>query len=417
MTQTSELILPALRGIMGDWVYYSCLMSIADIGTRVSFAEDIHKNKKLSEMIQRQLKKGRSDQIASYLREQEERFFNSLVIATYGGAPNWSGLDDLKSETRKDFVGKLDEETISSVGFLTLTGKEVLFAIDGQHRLAGIKKVISSGLEQDPPDDISVIFVAHRKTTKGLQRTRRLFTTLNKTAKPVSKGDIIALDEDDVMAITVRRLIEESNLFGSDRIAFVASNNMPATNFASLTTIGNLYDVLTSLFSRHKSPVKQNPKSLQDRRPSEEELKIFFDFAQDYFEDLSKNFSELGEFFNSNETESVVRKYRGNHGGSAVFRPIGIEIFAEIIARLSQKNTISKSIEIAAKLPRELRSKPYAGLMWDNNTKTILNNHKITLREVLGHMVNCSKFSEKDLIERYSKALGQEDAKLPERVI
>lgn len=82
MTKKRELILPALRGIMGDWIYYSCLMSIDDIGSRVSFADDIHKNDKLSEMIQRQLKRGRSDQIASYLRNQEERFFNSLVIAT-----------------------------------------------------------------------------------------------------------------------------------------------------------------------------------------------------------------------------------------------------------------------------------------------------------------------------------------------
>lgn len=33
------------------------------------------------------------------------------------------------------------------------------------------------------------------------ERTHRLFTTLNKSAKPVAKADIIALDEDDTMAI------------------------------------------------------------------------------------------------------------------------------------------------------------------------------------------------------------------------
>ena len=257
MTKEGELILPALRGIMGDWVFYTCLMSIEDIGSRVSFANEVHKSEKMSEMMQRHLNKGRSDQIASYLRNQEERFFSSLVIATYGGTPNWSALDDLKSETRTDFVGKLDEETVSSVGFLTLTGEENLFAIDGQHRLAGIKKATRAGLGQNPPDDISVIFVAHKKTATGLQRTRRLFTTLNKTAKPVSKGDIIALDEDDVMAITVRRLIEESAFFcGVKRIAFVASNNMPATNVTSLTTIGNLYDILTALFTKFDTELK-----------------------------------------------------------------------------------------------------------------------------------------------------------------
>ena len=57
--------------------------------------------------------------------------------------------------------------------------------------------------EQDPFDEVSVIFVAHEATSQGLERTRRLFTTLNKTDRPVSKGDIIALDEDDVVAICV----------------------------------------------------------------------------------------------------------------------------------------------------------------------------------------------------------------------
>ena len=82
MKKSNELILPALRGIMGDWVYYSCLMSIEEIGKRVSYADEIHKNEKLSELIQRQLKKGRSEQISSYLQNQDERFFNSLVVAT-----------------------------------------------------------------------------------------------------------------------------------------------------------------------------------------------------------------------------------------------------------------------------------------------------------------------------------------------
>ena len=45
------------------------------------------------------------------------------------------------------------------------------------------------------------------------QQQDRLFTTLNKTARPVSKNAVIALDEDDVMAICVRRLIEDSRFF------------------------------------------------------------------------------------------------------------------------------------------------------------------------------------------------------------
>ena len=122
-------------------------------------------------------------------------------------------LSDVRNKTNDTDLKDLSDETIESLGFLTLRGDENLFALDGQHRLAGIKKAIKDGIDQDPYDDLSVIFVAHQTTKKGLERTRRLFTTLNKTARPVSKGDIVALDEDDAMAICVRWLIEKTNLF------------------------------------------------------------------------------------------------------------------------------------------------------------------------------------------------------------
>jgi DNA sulfur modification protein DndB len=411
------IILPALRGIMGDWVYYSALMQISEVSNRVSYANEIHKNKNLSDMIQRQLKGSRSKEIATYIHEQSERFFNSLVIATYDGEPNWYAVSGVSAENNSLSTDDLSEETLASVGFLTLRGDENLFAIDGQHRLSGIKKACRDGLDQEPLDELSVIFVAHKQTTKGHQRTRRLFTTLNKTAKPVSKGDIIALDEDDVMAICARRLIEKTDKFGGTRIAFVANNNLPSGNFHSLTTIGNLYDVLTAIFSKIPSPVKEKPASLKNFRPPEERLDEFFAFAEEFFATLGKNFTELDEFFKAKDTEPVVKKYRGSHGGSALFRPIGIQIFVEIIARLAKVHSVSEAIKIAGKLPRTLDEKPFAGLMWDTSTQTILNAHKVTLRELLSYMVGCSTYSEERLIDRYSKALGVEETDLPDRVI
>lgn len=280
--QVPELVLPALRGVMGDWVYYSCLIDIRELSSRVRYAEDIHMSKKLSEMIQRQLRRGRSVQIAEYLKTQPERFFNSLVIATYGGQPNWYALSYVRNMTQSDQLQDLADEKVASVGFLTLRGDEKLFALDGQHRLSGIKKALKDGLAHDPSDVVSVIFVAH-DVEKGLERTRRLFTTLNKTAKPVSKGDIIALDEDDVMAICVRRLIEETDLFRGDRLAFVASNNMPVSNTTSLTTVGNLYDLLTILFTDTETTLKTTKSKLQNKRPDNTKLDEYFEYANELF--------------------------------------------------------------------------------------------------------------------------------------
>ena len=411
-----KIVLPALRGIMGDWVYYSCLMNLRELADRVRYADEVHKNKSLSDMIQRQIKGPRGKQIAEYLETQPERFFNSLVIATYGGQPNWHALSNVNAKDKDDLAG-LTEEQVSSVGFLTLQGDEQLFALDGQHRLFGIKKAIESGLEQEPMDEVSVIFVAHKATTKGLERTRRLFTTLNKTARPVSKGDIIALDEDDVMAICVRWLVEESKFFRGKRVAFVASNNVPVSNQVSLTTIANLYDVLGILFTSVESELKKRKADLQKARPNDEELKSYYGLATSYFAQIAKQVPELGEFFSADDTTPIVKKYRGGSGGSMIFRPIGLEIFTRIVARLTKDMSLDQAVKLAAKLPRKLDHAPYKGLMWDPSTKTISNAHNVTVRELLLYMLGVSKFSEATLKQRYRKEAGNEDLELPARIV
>ena len=415
MAEPRKIVLPALRGVMGDWVYYSCLMSLYELSERVNYAKEIHKSTGLSDMIQRQLEDERGRQIAQYLKMQPQRFFNSLVVATYGGQPNWHSVSAIRSDDLQD----LDQETIESVGFLTLSGDEKLFALDGQHRLAGIRTALTNGSEQVRYDEISVILVAHLDTSEGLERTRRLFTTLNKTAKPVSKGDIIALDEDDVMSISVRRLIEETELFSGQRIAFVASNNMPFANRESLTTIGNLYDILTILFTNAQSHLKKRKSDLQKVRPSDLDLDAYFNYAEGFFLLIRGTFEELSEFFDAENPSRVVAKYRGPHGGKATFRPLGLDIITQIIARLTLRMPLHLAVNLASKLPRDLDSAPYLGLMWDPSSQVILNLHKVTLREVLCYMVSetAANYSEAVLVERYRVALGDEHAQLPSRLV
>ena len=416
---TKAIVLPALRGVMGDWVYYTCLMNLSELSSRVHYAKEVHKNKALSDMIQRHLKIKRAAQIAKYLKHQPERFFNSLVIAIYGGQPNWHAISDVRSKSKNNDLKNLTEDIISSVGFLTLTGQEKLFALDGQHRLAGIKKAVKDGLDDDPYDEVSVILVGHKNTRQGLERTRRLFTTLNKTARPVSKGEVIALDEDDVMAICVRHLLEQTDLFARNRIAFVASNNMPTANTTSLTTIGNLYDVLTILFTRAQSDLKKQKTDLQRVRPDAQTLEKYFIYSRNYFIQLRKHYRALNEFFGASNTEPVVRKYRGNHGGHVLFRPIGLEIITRVVARFTRDMSISQAIKLAAKLPTSLNEEPYERLMWDPSRKTMLNGHKVTIREVLLYMVrkNAKNYSQATLLKRYQRETGSDAADLPGTII
>lgn len=411
-----KLILPALRGVMGDWVYYSTLMNFKDVSERVHYAEEVHQSEQLSRMIQRQITLGRGKQIATYLEDQKERFFNSLVVATYKGSPNWHAVEKVQPKSEANELKDVQDTTVSSVGFLTLHGDEQLFALDGQHRLAGIKRVISKGVEHSFADEVSVIFVAHLPTKPGLQRTRRLFTTLNKTAKAVSKGDIIALDEDDVMAICVRRLIEDSALFAGERIAFKATNNMPVNNVTALTTIGTLYDVLGVLFTQSQWDGKASRAALSVR-PDDKILKSYFDYAVRYFELLGRYFPELKSFFEASDTTRVVKKHRGSHGGTLMFRPIGLEIMTQVIARLTRDLSLEDAVKHASKLGRNLTELPYVGLMWDTSRNLITNAHKATLREVLLHMLGkYSKWSDSELLTRYRKEAANDRLVLPRRL-
>ena len=412
----SPLVFPALRGVMGDWVYYSCLMDIRTLAMRVDYAHIIHKSSQLSDMIQRQLQEKRAAEIAEYLNTQPERLFNSLVVATYRGQPNWHALSSVKSPTgNHPELESVSDESLASIGFLTLRGDENLFALDGQHRLAGIKLAVSEELSQDPFDQVPVVFVAHSDDELGLQRTRRLFTTLNKTAKPVSKGDTIALDEDDVMALSVRWLVDqEGDLFRDNRIAFVDKNNLPISNKASLTTIGSLYDILGIFFSSAGTNLKKKKSELTKTRPRDSELDDYFAFAKDIFVKMRQGFKELDEFFSAEDTIPVVQRYRNVN---ALFRPVGLEAFATIISRLSESMSLADACDLAAKLPRSLASPPYRGLMWNPTLQTISNRHKVTTRELLLYMLGRSTMAPKELLERYRKETDDNTIEFPQRVI
>ena len=376
--------LPALRGVFGDWAYYTCLMSLADIAARVKFADQIHQSKALSDLIQRKLKDARADDIAAYLKSNPERFFGSLVVAVYGGDPAWHELDEIKPQ-HKDFkASEVSEDAVASLGFLSFTGEEDLFALDGQHRLAGIQKAIV-GQEELSEDEVSVIFVSHRKDAAGMRRTRALFTTLNKTAKPVNKSETIALDESDVMAIVTRRLIETNPKFSDKRILVVDTPNLPTTNHTHLTTIQNLYDVLTTLFSKVKA--KTSIKILSFKRPSDTDLDGYYDYAVNYFQLLAKAAPELDAFFKAANGATVVAANRNDSGGSILFRPVGQIMFAHIAEALVNKMDLPTAIKLMGKLPRELKKAPYRDLLWNRSSKTLNLKNQVLVRRVLLYML------------------------------
>lgn len=400
---TTELLLPALRGILGEWVFYACLMPLEEVSKRIEYASAHHRTRptELSRWIQRTLQEGRAVEIADYLLREKQRFFNSLVVAVYGGDPAWHPLTNLKSVHSSLKPEDIPSAAQESLGVLRFSGEEKLFALDGQHRLAGIKRALpaQAGLRTE---EVSVLFVAHRDTPAGMERTRRLFTTLNKRAKPVSVAEIIALDEDDVMAITVRYLVEKHPWFMDGRVSFQPKANLAANDVSSLTTIVNLYDVLTIAFRDMYE--QRDIGELKYYRPPEQDLKNHRKYAVDLFSRLRKHIPALAEFFNKRNFKSVVGRHRGTFGGNVFFRPAGLRVMVEALAEIHEDDGLEKSVRRLAKIPQELTRPPFSGVLWNPKRHTMKLAGASLARRLVLHMLGHGG-NEQELASEYAAAL------------
>lgn len=410
------LMLPGLRGNFGSWIYYACLMPIHEINLRVGYATKIHTNNRpLSDLIQRSLEGPRAAKIANYLKTTGDRFFSSLVLAVYGGAPEWLEVGNLKAPNRGDLVHEISERARDSIGFLRLSGREDIIAVDGQHRVAGIKKAMERG---DALEDemVPVLLIGHNTDAQGMQRTRRLFTTLNKLAVPVAKKDIIALDEDDVMAITTRRLVEQDPKFLDPRIAIATTQQMPTSNNKSLTTIGNLYDVLKLVF-RHVSGWRND--QLRFNRPDDEKLEWFHSEAISFFAALEDIAPPLKAYFSSS-TPAVAQRLRSSSGGHLLFRPIGLEIVTRSAIALSKARgaPLVDSVSLLMRIPMRLEDEPFEGVIWDTNRGIILTKGKSLAIRLIAHMLGSS--DDRELLSDFRRTRGYDPAdttiSLPNRI-
>lgn len=264
-----KVILPCMRGRMGDWLYYVTLMSFADVALRVRLPKEIDakydkEDLKLGDWIQRKLNDIRTDQIADYLLHQEQRFFNALILGIYDGEPKWQEITLEGSEVAMEIEAREDFSTYLSktFGILTLSGKESIFAIDGQHRAIAIRKAVDKDASIGSEEQ-SVIFISHKPTPEGKIRTRRVFSTLNKYAKPVSESEIVALSEDDNSAILTRRFIDTDS-FVKGKVLVIKNRPLHSSNDTHVMSIMVLHDIINTLVTNQK--VAGNTVKGYDRR-------------------------------------------------------------------------------------------------------------------------------------------------------
>jgi len=361
--------IPALKAKIGDWDYYVTTLTFEQVSKFVSKIDDqLHNSESLKDLIQRSITNNYIN-IKQYIINQPSVFFNSLVLAVYDDYPKWQEIEF-----------KYDGRETYQMGLLDFPDNHKIFPVDGQHRVEGIK----AALEENPElknQQIAALFIGHKNDELGKQRTRRLFTTLNRYAKPVSLDDIIALDEDDSVAITTRYLLEEYGLFTGKRVIYAKQKAIPTNNKDALTSIITLYQANIEIFNVffekkfNKQPTKNRIAEYLKFRPSEEEIEEFKTYCVQYWDAFKENLSFIDEYLKLNSNASAP--FRNNeNGGNLLFRPIGLLPFikASLTIYKREEITFAQIIEKFNNINFNIDSKPWYYVVWNPIEKKMLMN-------------------------------------------
>ena len=356
----NKFFMPCLRGTFGNWVTYTCSMKLKDIAELVKFATELHQSERLSEMIQRELNDTRAEEIATYLKSRDDRFFSSLVVAVYDGEPTWHDIGGLRPNKEELNEIEMPDYAAETLGFLSITREEKMFALDGQHRLAGIIKAIKT--KPALADDLlSVIIVAHKNSAEGIKRSRRLFTSLNKEAQPVNKETKIALDEDDECAVVTRYLVEKTDFIASKSVSYSIGSLRDKISF---TTIGNIFDCNEKLYSFYKKT---------------DFIKVsFFDFSVDFYDQTFRFCKELSDYqkqlHSTTQARGLEKNRNSSNGGHLLFRPIGWHLYTEAFIQLIEnKYSVIDAVKKLNTKNLALESEIIGNVLWSVKTKRILS--------------------------------------------
>lgn len=399
---------PAMKAKIGDWTYYITKMKFGDVAREVKRAEQIHPNKELDKQVQREVS-GRVEAMTNFLLEEPQRFYGALVVGVYLGNPVYRPVRIAEDH---EIVDSVDHD----FGLLQFDGSQTFFALDGQHRLASIIEAC----EQNPSlksEEIAVIVLKHDGDKEGLQRTRRLFTKLNRYAKATDQKTNIAIDEDDCVAIATRRMVRDySNLSNIVKVDSASKQLTPtAANAKFLTTLSSLYEfnlVVANSFDDHIEMTKE----FLAKRPDEEFLAGLYAFLCEVWDSLFDKIPLLKKIALRQVEPGVARG--GVDGGNIWVRPIIHLLIADVISRAkTEGKDINLIVSSLANLPQILNKEPWSYIIWNPDTKKIIGGkaEREFLVDLLCWSLDLAKPKKKksDIEKGYREYHGGQQKSLP----
>lgn len=391
---------PALRGVMGSWVYYPALMTASQLSKYVVTDKDIREAAGLDDYLQRDLHP-RVKRIVQYLKNRTDRFFPAIIIGIFDAIPGWIPFN-LSSLVEESELPNFEE----SMGVLVFHGAEKMFALDGQHRVKAIQESLA-----DPGvagDQFAVIFVAHVDDKKGKVRTRRLFSDINKNAVKVSGGDLVIIDEDGIASIVTRRIFAEYKHFSGGAEIAITDNTQQVEKddkeyFTSLLALNSVVKTLKPLYRKKPKSDENEPENVEKLQSIVAE---FFDFTVEHVPSYNAYFVKKS---------AKLDDLRENNK-DLLFRPVGLVFLAKVYVAFKKRNRLGileKALKVASfESPGGL----FDGILWKRGNVV----PKAMSATVSLFLYRCGELTQKEeslLLEAVIKLRDDDAYQLPSKYV
>ncbi len=325
---------PGIKVNMGSWSYVTIKVKFEDLESTFSFSKSLGNPSALDAVMQRNLNENRSSvAMRKFLANQNERFYSALTVANLQDENSelWLPLK-VPNDVNKAGIEPGSDE----LGFFKITSEDEYYILDGQHRAASIISIINPDsdylqygdeenrqskvqkIEKQAPlpedfdmdafkkEEIMVIVLNknHPEEIESRRSFRRLFSNLNRYAKPTDPTTNIILSEDDTFYILTRRLIENFEPFSLENERFAQSNpnilitsnsfNGTEEQFTTLQSLAKMNEVLLSI---NKFPKLQKGTSATSDvrlfRQDDDDLDIWYKELEKRWAAIFNVFQEL----------------------------------------------------------------------------------------------------------------------------
>lgn len=414
--------IPALRGRFGVFEYWISTMHVGELVQRVTIPKDLPHwdSLTLDERYQRDINLTRvKKEIAPYFANEPDRFSSALVLAVLNDdGMGFEPLTSIGSGTQR--MPNLYKSAAENIGFLTFSGQEVFVPLDGQHRVKALAFAISGtdnnnvSILNVPPnsqlaaDDIAVILVRFDP-----QKSRRIFSKINRYAKPTSRGQNLITDDDDAVAVATRTIVNDAEL-PPGRLVRWQSNTLNA-KAVEFTTLSTLYDANVAIIKAGPFP-----SSLKPEKANKEQRKLFETELEEVWQLLLQEIECFAEAVrDSSETGDPIRIDIRTH--SLLGKPIGqlsaVRAFLLIRDRCS---SISDS-EVCHRLNRvdwRIKSEMWHGVLMNQNGRIMAGKTTVNFAaHFIAHLGGAKLTDEErtSLIDHI--AGGDKDYQLPSPIV